>query len=91
MAFINVVVATRPAVFSFGTEPTFFEYFLGDANGATIAKGESPSPSYTFPDVGPGNYIITVIRNGVPAHATVTVPGEDVTIEVPDVITVTIG
>lgn len=91
MANINVVVSTKPAVFSFGTDPTLWDFYLADSNGVTITKASSTSPSYTFPDVGPGNYLVIATRNGVPAQAAITVPGEDVTIDVPASITVTLG
>ena len=91
MSDIKIVVNTKPAVFSFGTEPGLWEFYLADSNGVTITKGSSTSPSYTFPDVAPGNYMVIASRNGVPAQAAITVPGEDVTIDVPATITVTLG
>ena len=91
MSDIKIVVNTKPAVFSFGTEPGLWEFYLADSNGVTLANGASTAPEYLFPDVVPGTYLVIASRNGVPAQAAITVPGEDVTFDVPSTITVTLG
>lgn len=89
---VVVEVATRPQEFPVGTVDGLFLFELVDANGFVQSFVETDAPGASFPDVVDGaTYTARVTKNGVTISQEFTLEASSATLQVPDVITITIN
>lgn len=86
---VTIVVATKAQVFPAGTVDTPFTYTVSKPDGSLAASQDSADVTVTFAAVDAGDWLATVSKNGVSASIPFTVAADDVTLQVPDTVTVT--
>jgi hypothetical protein len=88
---VLVVVATKPQVFALGTVEGLFKYELKnvDAGDFVVSQAETSQTNVIFPLVPVGSYKMTVTKNGVSVTQAFVIEATEVTINVPDTLTIT--
>lgn len=81
------VVATKAQVFPAGTVDTPFTYAVAKVDGTAVSSQDVADVTLTVV-LDAGDYVVTVTKNGVSASVPFTVASDDVTLQVPDTVTV---
>lgn len=91
MATVIVNCATRKQPFQVGAPKPPFTFRLTDPANLVLVTFDTHRSSVSFPQVPAGDFVAAVSRNGVTASTPFMVlDGDPDSIDVPDVITVTI-
>lgn len=89
---VVVEVATKPQEFPVGTVDGLFKFELVDINGFVLSFVDTASTGASFPLVQDGaTYTARVSKNGVSIEKAFTIDASSATLQVPDVITITIN
>ena len=87
---VTLVVATKPQVFLATEVEGAFEFTISNVAGASF-HASATAPTATLDVDGFGEFTATVTKNGVSASTTFTIATPQVTFNVPDTLTVTLG
>lgn len=89
---VIVEVATRPQEFPVGTVDGQFRFELLSSTGDVMSFVDTDAPGASFPLVPDGaSYTARVSKNGVTITQDFTIEATSATLQVPDVITITIN
>lgn len=89
---VVVEVATRPQEFPVGTVDGQFKFELLNTSGFVLSFVDTDAPGASFPLVPDGaSYVARVSKNGVTLTQEFTIEATSATLQVPDVITITIN
>lgn len=89
---VVVEVSTRPQEFPVGTVDGQFKFELLNSAGFVISFVDTDAPGASFPLVPDGaTYTARVTKNGVVITQEFTLEATSATLQVPDVITITIN
>lgn len=92
MSTVNCTGTTKSQTFPAGTVDTAYSLTLsgGPAGYVPETKTNAFSPAQNFTGLSPGNYTLTCTKNGVSTSIPVVV-AVPVTLQVPDVLSVTVS
>jgi hypothetical protein len=89
---VVIEVTTKPQEFPVGTVDGLFKFELVDVNGFVLSSVDTASPGASFPLVPDGaTYTARVSKNGLTIEKSFTIDATSATLQVPDVITITIS
>ncbi|MDE2403064.1 MAG: hypothetical protein KGL90_15515 [Burkholderiales bacterium] len=95
---INAALVLGAALLAPGVEAGLFRVILTDSAGNEVARKEVADPSVTFEAVPAGEFTVTALRldaHGAaisdPVHASISVPADQVSVDVPVSITLSLA
>lgn len=89
---VLVTISTKPQVFPLGTVEGLYHFQIARASdGFVLSFVDTNAPGASFPLVPDGDYIALVSKQGVTATANFSIAKSEETIQVPDVVLVTIS
>lgn len=93
MSNVRVTITTKDNAVAVGTPDEAFVFSLVSSDGSVNTSQTSSDVSVVFVDVPPGDYTATVVKMGVSASGSVTVPvpaPTTVVFQVPSTVSVTV-
>ena len=91
MTQVTLVVTTAQQAFPVGTADTPYAFTITDPTGAVVVQQSESNPTATLVVNDFGDFIATVVKNGVAAHVAFNIPNPNINLNVPSAITVTLG
>ena len=91
MTTVTLQVTTVQEAFPQGTSDTPYVFTVTDPTGVVVVTQSESIPSAVVTVANPGNYIATVVKNGVAASAAFTIVAPTVSLNVPSAITVALS